>query len=126
MNWAMGVVTGWGNALAAKRAERGFGLLAIKTLVRRLWRDGEERDYPKSWCKPILSRPNEGDTALAVAGMKYALSKGAQTLVPPGDIAHFRFMLAHIGDCTGPLTDSEYEMLRTEAEKVKDELIFKA
>ena len=124
LNWALGCATGWGDALAAKRDELGFGLLAIKTLVRRLWRDGEERDFPKSWCKPVLSGSDSGDTALAIAGMKYGLSKGASALVPPGDIAHLRFMLDHIDLCAGPLTADELAMLRFEAEKVKGELIF--
>jgi Predicted oxidoreductases (related to aryl-alcohol dehydrogenases) len=124
MNWAMGCVNGWGDRIAAKREELGIGLLAIKTLVRRKWREGEVRDYPKSWCKPILSGSDNVDINLAVAGMKYGLAKGASILVPPGDIKNLRFMLKHIDLCDAPLTSSELTLLRTEADKVRDELIF--
>jgi len=120
MNWAMGINTGWGGRISAAVRERGIGLIAIKTLIARKWREGEAHDFPKSWCKPI--RDND---ALAVAAMKYGLHKGASILVPPGNIIHQRFMVEHIDECIqNPLSDSEWELLRAEAGKVKDEGIF--
>lgn len=120
MNWAMGLTVGWGDRIAenAKQADRG--LICMKTLVHRLWREGEERVYPKSWCKPLF-----GDERLMVCAMKYGFYKGGATLVPPGNIEHFRFMLEHVDECLdNPLTPQELELLRTEAEKVRGELIF--
>ena len=120
MNWALGLNTGWGNRIAAAVKERGIGLLAIKTLIARKWRDGETREYPKSWCKPIC-----GDEELAIAAMKYSLYKGAATLIPPGNITHQRFMINHIDACVkNPLSPVELDLLTAEAHKVKDELIF--
>jgi aryl-alcohol dehydrogenase-like predicted oxidoreductase len=121
MNWALGLVRGWGNRISALAAERGIGLLAMKTQVERGWLPGDDRGrYPKSWCKPI-----SGNEALGVAAMKYGLSKGAATLVPPGNFEHLCFMLDHIDECLkDPLAEAELELLKIEAEKVRDHLIF--
>ncbi|NLG25380.1 MAG: aldo/keto reductase, partial [Clostridiales bacterium] len=54
VNWAMGLVNGWGDRLADRVREKGIGLLALKALVRRKWLEGEEHIYPKSWCQPIF------------------------------------------------------------------------
>ncbi len=120
MNWALGIVRGWGDRIAERVKQTNAGLLAMKTMVHRRWFEGEERVYPKSWCKPII-----GNDALTIAAMKYGLFKGAATLVPPGDFEHFSFMLDHIEECLADeLSPQEWTMLREEAEKVRDHLIF--
>ena len=122
MNWALGLATGWGDRMAERVQKTGAGLLAMKTLVSRLWLPDEEKAYPKSWCRPIFDNDR-----LAMAGMKYGLAKGAATLVPPGNIDHFDFMLDHIDECLdNPLTEADLAYLRQETEKVKDNLIFQA
>lgn len=120
MNWAMGINIGWGDRISERVKQTGAGLLAMKTLIHRRWRDGERRDiFVKSWCKPIDS------VALAIAGMKYGLYKGAATLVPPGDFINFKFMVDNIEKCVSePLTDVEWNLLKNEAELVKNEHIF--
>lgn len=120
MNWAMGINIGWGDRISERVKQSGAGLLAMKTLIHRRWRKGERRDiFPKSWCKPV---DNE---YLGIAGMKYGLYKGAMTLIPPGDYVNFKFMVDHIDQCTSePLTNDEWDLLRSEAELVKAEHIF--
>ena len=121
MNWAMGLNIGWGDRISERVKSMDAGLLAMKTLIHRMWLDDEERKaYPKSWCKPI-----SGNDALAVAAMKYGLLKGAATLIPPGNFEHFSFMLRHIDEClAAPLSDAEWSLLRSEAALVKDQAIF--
>ncbi len=120
LNWALGIQRGWGDRISEAVKERGIGLLGMKSLVRRQWREGEERRYPKSWCQPIW-----GDDALGVAAMKYAVLKGANTLVPPGNYEHFSFMLKHAdASFTQPMTEEEWAMLRREAKEAANELIF--
>lgn len=120
LNWALGIERGWGDRISEAVRAKGIGLLGMKALVTRKWREGEEHLYPKSWCKPIW-----GDEALGVAAMKYAVLKGAQTLVPPGNFEHFSFMLAHADESfTNPLTEAEWSILRREAKNAADELIF--
>lgn len=120
MYWAMGINTGWGDRISEAVKARGIGLLAMKTLIHRAWRDTDDRStYPKSWCKPI-----SGNDALGVAAMKYGLLKGANTLVPPGNIEHFRFMIEHQDALAAPLSDAEWALLRSEAERVNEYPIF--
>lgn len=120
LNWALGIQRGWGDRISEAVKEKGIGLLGMKSLVRRKWREGEEHVYPKSWCQPIW-----GNEALSVAAMKYAVLKGAQTLVPPGNFEHFTFMLNHVDKCYGEaLTEEEWTMLRREAKEAANELIF--
>ncbi|MGI6240262.1 MAG: aldo/keto reductase [Christensenellales bacterium] len=120
MNWALGINRGWGDRISEVIREKGIGLLGMKALVRRKWREGEERRYPKSWCQPIW-----GDEALGVAAMKYAVAKGAHTLVPPGNIEHFQFMVDHANHVfSEPMTDAEWAMLRREAKAAENEMIF--
>lgn len=120
MNWALGLNTGWGNRISERKKKDGFGLLAMKTLVQRTWREGEEKVYPKSWCKPIFN-----DDALAIAAMKYGIYKGADTLVPPGNFEHFSFMLQHREEWLNqPLTEQELQLLKNEAQLVREEMIF--
>lgn len=122
MNWALGINTGWGDRISERVKRSGAGLLAMKTLILRTWREGEERIYPKSWCRPI-----HDDDALAVAAMKYGIYKGADTLIPPGNINHFRLMLKYIDRVASePLTDEEWALLRERAAQVKSEPIFNA
>jgi aryl-alcohol dehydrogenase-like predicted oxidoreductase len=120
VNWAMGLTSGWGDRIAEAVKQKGIGLIAIKALIERKWREGEAHAFPKSWCKPIWD--NE---PLAVAAMKYAYSKGAAMLIPPGNFAHQRFMIDHADlSKNEPLSAKELDMLRAEAEIVKGEAIF--
>lgn len=120
LNWALGLNRGWGDRICEAVRQRGVGLLGMKALVRRQWREGEERPYPKSWCRPIW-----GDEALGVAAMKYAVAKGSHTLVPPGNQEHFAFMVEHVNQAfTQPMTQEEWALLRREAREVEGEMIF--
>lgn len=120
LNWALGINKGWGDRIADRVKEKNIGLLGMKALIRRKWRQGEEHLFPKSWCQPIYD-----DEALGIAAMKYAVAKGAHTLVPPGNFEHFSFMLRHADRAfTEPMTSEEWSMLRREAKTVKEEMIF--
>jgi aryl-alcohol dehydrogenase-like predicted oxidoreductase len=121
MNWALGLQTRWGDRIAEEVKKTDKGLLSMKVMTSRMWRENEPVVYPKSWCRPVFDNDR-----LAIAGMKYGLIKGGAALVPPGNFEHFLFMLKHIDECLrSPLTDEDLAYLREEAAKIKDELIFK-
>lgn len=113
VNWRMSMSVGMGDRVAKAAGEKGMGLLALKAFVERAWEDGEERTYPKAWCKPI--DPAEGD--FLRAAMRYSLAMGCHTLVPPGDFEHFEFGVENIDACVDePISGAERALL---AEKLK-------
>lgn len=124
MNYLLDMGQGIGRELARAKAEKGFGLLGMKTIIERAWQEEKERessDYPKSWCKPFGLQ----DKDLRVAAMKYTLSMGADVLVPPGNYENFRFMVENIDDVlANPLSEADAALLRARFEQVKDQPFF--
>lgn len=122
-NWQMNMATGYGNRILSKARERNMGILGMKSMIERGFRtdDAEERKrWPKSWCKPF-----DPDTQpeLLLAAMKYARGMGPDTLIPAGDIEHFRFAVEHWEEIWDvPLSDEESILLKAHLQKVKDQL----
>lgn len=118
-NWQMNLATGYGNRVLAEARRRGIGVLGMKSMIERGFRDeAERRRWPKSWCKPF--DPQE-EADLLLAAVKYARGMGVDTLIPAGDIEHFRFALEN-GDriWDEPLTDEEKVLLEARLIEVKD------
>jgi diketogulonate reductase-like aldo/keto reductase len=120
LNWHMNLGHGMGTQLIKTAKEKGMGILGMKQLIERRWMSSDEAknsSYPKSWCKPIDLENKE----LRLAAMKYTLSIGADTLVPPGDFVNFSFVVENIEECLEhPLTEEELALLKDSYEKVKD------
>ena len=115
LNWALAMLYDYGSKLAETVKAKDIGFLIMKVLAHRMWHEGEERDYPKCWYKPVKLG---GD--LALAAMKHALSKGADALVPPGNFNAFSYMLSHIDEAmANPLSRDDVALLKAEAEKIK-------
>ncbi len=118
-NWFMNMVHGMGNRLLKAAGERGMGILAMKAFIERRWEDGEDRGcFPKSWCKPIET---DDEPEFGLAAMKYALSLGVDTLIPPGNFKSFSFAVNHIDECIGnPAYDRELLLEKLETVKGKE------
>lgn len=97
INWFMHMKHGFGDRLLKVAKEKGMGRMAIKALIERKWKDGEDRGpFPKSWCKPINT---DLEPEFGVAAMNYTMSLGVDTLIPPGNFNSFRFA---VGNCSVP------------------------
>lgn len=110
-NWHMHMAHGMGEALRNAARQKGMGLLCMKSMIERAWDDDERyaSKYPKSWCKPI---DIDEEPELLLAAVKYALSLGVDTLIPPGNFEHFRFAVDHIEEALdNPLSESERDLL---------------
>ena len=108
INWALGLGSDFSKRLPELCKEKQIGLIAMKSLVHRRWRKGEGAAYPKSWCKPIIDNDR-----LGVCAIKYAFSRHAATIVPPGNFEHFCFAVNHIDECLAkPLDDEDIKYLR--------------
>ena len=123
-NWSLHMAFGNGENLMKTAKARNMGVLAMKAFIERAWNEPGEREhsrFPKSWCKPIDTE----DTAFLLAAMRYALSLGADTLVPPGNFETFSFAVRHIDEALArPLSDGERAFLAQKLETVKDRLFF--
>lgn len=123
-NWFMNMEHGMGNRLLKVARGRNMGVLCMKAFIERKWENDEERRtsrFPKSWCKPI----DVEDEAFGVAAMKYALSLGVDTLVPPGNFASFSFAVDHIDEClANPLNDADRTYLEEKLTAVRGKEFF--
>ena len=52
-NWACWNEGKFGPAVLAKAQETGLGILALKTMAKRRWKEGEERRWNKTWYSPV-------------------------------------------------------------------------
>ena len=123
-NWFMNLEHGMGSRLIKVAKERNVGVLCMKAFIERKWDSDAERaasPFPKSWCKPI----DVDDVEFGVAAMKYALSLGVDTLIPPGNFASFSFAVDHIDECLAqPLNDSDLHFLREKLNTVRGKEFF--
>ena len=123
-NWFMNLEHQMGSRLIKAAKERNMGVLCMKAFIERKWESEAERNasaFPKSWCKPI----DVADEAFGMAAMKYALSLGVDTLVPPGNFASFSFAVDHIDECLrNPLSDADRQFLAQKLELVRGKEFF--
>ena len=113
LNWGLSLGKNFGLQIAKITKEKGIGLLGMKSLIYRSWINEEEHKtsrFPKSWCMPISDNDD-----LKIAAIKYALSLGADALVPPGNFESFSFVVEHIDSCIShPLTEDDVTFLKEE------------
>lgn len=123
-NWHLNMAHGTGSRLLRAAKERDAGVLCMKSLIERRWESKAERyasPFPKSWCKPIDTE----DTAFGTAAMKYALSLGVDTLIPPGNFASFSFAAEHVDECLAdPFSDADRALLEEKLRLVKGKEFF--
>lgn len=119
-NWHMNMQRGMGNRLIKAAKEKGIGLLCMKSMIERAWIDGQDQEahakYPKSWCKPFDTEKN---AELLLAAVKYAVSLGVDTIIPPGDFDHFSFGVNHIEEILNhPFSPEDEKLLREHLKEV--------
>jgi len=123
-NWLMNMGHGMGNRLLAAAKQRDMGVLCMKAFIERKWENNAERyasAFPKSWCKPI----DIEDEEFGMAAMKYALSLGVDTLIPPGNIASFTFAVEHIEKCLAePLDEKDMKLLENKLQQMRGKEFF--
>lgn len=124
LNWLLNMGQGIGNELMKAKQEKGFGVLAIKSIVERAWIKDKEREnspWPKSWCKPF----DASDTAGRLAGMRYTWHLGADVLIPPGNWECQSFMIDHAQEAASqPYGAKDKALLAARFELMKDHPFF--
>jgi len=85
INWASWLGSGFGPDVVAEAKARSMGILALKTLAKRAWDDGEVHNWSKTWYKPVESYEE------AKLAMRFTLSQGVNVSVTPGHIELLRW-----------------------------------
>jgi len=80
INWNYWIHDNQGEAVIKKARETNKGILAIKALAQRRWKDNEERFGYDTWYKPLFDNDE-----LAELALKFTLSQDVDTAVCPGD-----------------------------------------
>lgn len=79
VNFVLEHHTQFASGAIAEARRRGIGVIAIKAVAARPWRNNEAHAYPKCWYRPM-----DDDRGIALA-LRFALSKPIATAVTPGD-----------------------------------------
>ena len=123
INWHMHKALGYGDRVLQKAREKSMGVLCMKSMIERGFNKDDDKlrkRWPKSWCVPF---DPETQKDLLLAAMKYSVSLGIDTLIPAGDIEHFRFAVEYEDEIWGaPITEEEQRLLDTHFPLVQDSL----
>ncbi len=106
----------FGPQVLERAKENEMGILALKAMAIRRYREGEER-VEKAWYKAATTEEE------AIRGLRFTLSHPVTAAMPPGNEDLFAMALDLALDFT-PLSDSEVENIKTRAAELSDELLF--
>ncbi|MFO7815550.1 MAG: aldo/keto reductase [Halanaerobiales bacterium] len=81
INWNYWFNENQGPKVIEKARETNKGILAIKALAQRRWRENEEKHNYDTWYKPIFDHDE-----LAKLALRFTLSQDIDTAISPGDI----------------------------------------
>ncbi len=115
VNWVTWTKEEFGPSVIERVLAGGKAVLALKALAKRTWLENEEREWSKTWYKPVDTYEE------AARGLRFTLSKGATAAVSPGHEKLFDW----ICDAADEIRDvSETDLAEIEAEAAKLQPIF--
>ena len=97
---------GFGPQVVAAATQKGVGILALKTLAKRAWQEGETHNWSKTWYKPVESYE---EAKLAV---RFTLSQPVTAAVSPGH-PELLWWACDAAETFDPITDAETQQLHT-------------
>jgi aryl-alcohol dehydrogenase-like predicted oxidoreductase len=108
-NWVCWHQGHFGPRALEKAQEAGVGILALKSLAKRKWKEGEEKTWPKCWYAPV-------DTFEEVSlALRFTLSKPITAAVSPGH-AELVWWACDAADQFTPLSKEEAAELARRSE----------
>jgi predicted aldo/keto reductase-like oxidoreductase len=99
-NWVCWHQGKFGPRVLEKAQGKGMGILALKSLAKRQWEEGEERAWPKCWYAPVETFE---ETSLA---LRFTLSKPITAAVSPSH-AELLWWACDAADQFTPLSEEE-------------------
>ena len=110
-NWACWHKGRFGPSTLAKAQEKGVGILALKTMAKRRWKEGEQRRWTKTWYSPVDTYE---EASLAV---RFTFSKPITAGPCPGH-AELLAWMSDAADAFTPLTPEEDAELAQKAQDI--------
>jgi len=103
-NWVCWHQGRFGPRVLEKAQEKGVGILALKALAKRKWKEDEERTWAKCWYSPVEAFEE------ASLALRFTLSKPITAAVSPGHVELFEWA-CDTADRFTPLTEEEEGLL---------------
>ncbi len=103
-NWVMWYGNKFGPQVMAKAQEQGMGVLALKSLAGRSWREGEEHRWSKTWYSPAETYEE------AEKSLRFTLSLPVTAATSPGH-KELLWWACDAADRFTPLSEQEKEEL---------------
>ncbi|MHB8963807.1 MAG: aldo/keto reductase [Saccharofermentanales bacterium] len=98
LTWSLNLSKNTGNRILTEAKSRNLGILSLKAMAHRHWKQDEPHHQPKCWYKPI----DLDNAELLAAACNFALSLGIQTFLPPGDFQYFKFAVENFAQINDP------------------------
>ncbi len=99
-NWACWHKGKFGARMLDAAHQRDMGILALKSLAKRQWKEGEERRWSKTWYSPVDTYEE------ANLAFRFTLSKPITAAVSPGH-AELLWWMCDAAENFTPLTEEE-------------------
>ena len=100
VNWVCWHQGKFGPQVLDRAQEKGLGILALKALAKRRWKEDEERHWPKCWYAPVDTYEE------AALGLRFTLSMPITAAVSSGH-AELMWWACDTADQFEPLSDEE-------------------
>ena len=108
-NWVCWHQSHFGPRVLEKAQEKGVGVLALKALAKRRWKEGEVRQWPKCWYSPVDS-PEE-----ASLGLRFTLSRPITACTCPSH-AELLWWACDAAERFQPLSEAEEAQLAKQSQ----------
>ena len=108
-NWVCWHQGHFGPRVLEKAQEKGAGILALKTLAKRKWKENEERKWSKAWYYPVDTFEE------ASLALRFTLSKPITAAVSPGH-AELLWWACDAAEQFQPLSEEEAAQLAERSE----------
>ena len=106
VNWNQGR---FGQAIVEKAKDKGVAMLALKTMAKRKWGENEEREWKKTWYRPVESYEE------AKWAVRFTFSQPITGGPTPGHEQLFDWM-CQAADEFSPLSDEEQSLVAQKSE----------
>ena len=107
-NWVCWLEGGFGAKMLGEAKQRDMGILALKALAKRRWKEDEERKWSKTWYSPVDTYEE------AFMAVRFTLSKPVTAAVSPGH-PELLWWACDAAEAFSPLTSEEESELARQA-----------